>query len=272
MRFKSFTEVIINSGHYLCGNPGMENEANNYIEQITNWIGLLDCSPSFLTHVLPCYFIYDYRNGAMIHFSPSVIHLLGFDHTLFMGTEGIVKLMDLINPNDFKVYNEQIFPKDMHYMHGLPYEDTVGLTFSNNFRMQQSNGLYKTLLMKKCFITNTGNSRLLYEAGLLIDISSIKKELSITHIIERVYKSAEYPTLIKVVTEDYFPEMHASILSGREKEILGHLAKGTKRKEVGVKLFISDNTVANHIKTILRKTHSQNIREAIDICKMNGII
>ena len=77
---------------------------------------------------------------------------------------------------------------------------------------------------------------------------------------------------MKVVTEDYFPEMHANILSAREKEILINLAIGTKRKDVGAKLFISDNTVANHIKAILRKTNSKNIREAIALCKMNGII
>ena len=137
--------------------------------------------------------------------------------------------------------------------------------------MKQGNGLYKNLLMKKVFIIDPEARQPLFEIGTLTDISSFKKELSITHNIERLYKSG-FSSYMKVVTEDYFPEMHENILSAREKEILTHLSTGTKRKEVGVKLFISDNTVANHIKTILRKTNSQNIREAIAICKMNGII
>jgi len=272
MDHKTFIEAILHEENNI---PEINSNDVFRLDQeleILRWIHHLKNSPPFLADVLACNFIFDYVKSEMIYCSPSITHLLGYHHENFTGKTGMAKLIDLVNPNDFKVYNEQIFPKDLQYIKSLPHKETEGMTFSNNFRMQYSTGLYKTILMKKCFITHPETRHLLYEIGVLIDISSIKKELSITHNIERIFRNAEVSSLIKVVTEDYFPEMHDSILSAREKEILSHLAKGTKRKEVGVKLFISDNTVANHIKTILRKTHSQNIREAIDICKMNGII
>ncbi len=270
MHFNSFVEAIIQLRNNA--NSTNDSDESKLHEEIINRTRFLDSSPSFMAHVMPCTFIYDYRKSEMVYFSPSVLHLIGVENTTLLGSNGIIRFMDLINPNDFKVYNEQIFPKDMEYLHSLPFAETKEVTFSNNFRVKQGNGLSKTLLMKKLFITHPETRLPLYELGVLMDISSFKKELSITHTIERVYKVNDVASYKNVVTEDYFPEMHANILSPREKEILTHLSRGTKRKEVGVKLFITDNTVANHIKTILRKTNSQIIREAIAICKMNGII
>lgn len=272
MNFKTFIDAILQSegrnSEQLVGN-NIETIIN---DEIAAWTSLMQNCPDFIVSLLPCHFMYDYQRAEMAYVSPAITHLLGFDHALFTGAKGVIKFMDLVNPNDFKVYNEQIFPKDILFLKSIPPDEARLITFSNNFRMKQSNGLYKIILMKKCFLLSPSDHEILFEIGLLTDISSIKKELSITHTIERINKELPHPTLMKVLTEDFFPEMHAHILSAREKEILLHLSKGNKRKEVGLKLFISDNTVANHIKTILRKTHSKNIREAIDICKMNGII
>lgn len=49
-------------------------------------------------------------------------------------------------------------------------------------------------------------------------------------------------------------------LTGREIEVLSHVAGGMTSKEIGEKLFISENTVKNHIRNILDKLglHSRN--------------
>ena len=268
---KSFVETILDlrkSEGKIISDAG----ALGAYSKIQNWTKSLDCNDLPAAGIIPCLFIFDYMRSEMIFFSPGVRDLLGIDSSTLMGVNGIIKFMDLVNPNDFKIYNYQIFPKDIAYLCSTSFEDAKEIVFSNNFRMKQSNGLYKNLLMKKVFISDPETRQPLLELGSLTDISSFKKELSITHTIERMHEGDGFSSYLKVVTEDYFPEMHANILSAREKEILSHLSMGTKRKEVGVKLFITDNTVANHIKTILRKTNSQNIREAIAICKMNGII
>ena len=266
--YKSFVETILHLG---MNNADSIN--NSYLhDEVTNSIKFFYNSPKLMANVMPCIFIFDFMKSEMIYFSPSVIQIIGIEYTTLTGSNGIIKFMDIINPNDFQVYNEQIFPKEMNYLNSLPYQESIDVVFSNNLRLKQSSGLYKNLLMKNIFITDPESRLPLFEIGALTDISSLKKELSITHTIEKLHQGDDFSSYIKVVTEDYFPEMHENILSAREKEILTHLSMGTKRKEVGVKLFISDNTVANHIKTILRKTNSQNIREAIAICKMNGII
>jgi DNA-binding CsgD family transcriptional regulator len=268
---KSFVETILDARK---SEAKIVNDGNvqDVYTKILNWTELSNCNSLPVAQIISCLFIFDYMRSEMIYFSPSVRDLLGVESNGLLGANGIIKFMDLVNPNDFNVYNNQIFPKDIAYLRSSSFEDAEDVVFSNNFRMKQSNGLYKNLLMKKVFISDPETRQPLLELGSLTDISSFKKELSITHTIERMNDGDGFSSYLKVVTEDYFPEMHANILSAREKEILSHLSMGTKRKEVGVKLFITDNTVANHIKTILRKTNSQNIREAIAICKMNGII
>jgi DNA-binding NarL/FixJ family response regulator len=51
-------------------------------------------------------------------------------------------------------------------------------------------------------------------------------------------------------------------LSGREVEVLRLVAAGCSNREIGERLFISQNTAANHVRAILRKTGSANRTEA----------
>lgn len=48
------------------------------------------------------------------------------------------------------------------------------------------------------------------------------------------------------------------VLSERESEILRWVAKGASNKEIAQQLFISENTVKNHLKNILAKLHLRN--------------
>ena len=51
-------------------------------------------------------------------------------------------------------------------------------------------------------------------------------------------------------------------LSAREVEVLRLVAAGRSNREIGEQLFISANTVANHMRAILQKTGSSNRAEA----------
>ena len=51
-------------------------------------------------------------------------------------------------------------------------------------------------------------------------------------------------------------------LTAREVEVLGLLARGLSNREIGARLFISANTAANHIRSILMKTGAANRTQA----------
>jgi DNA-binding CsgD family transcriptional regulator len=61
-------------------------------------------------------------------------------------------------------------------------------------------------------------------------------------------------------------------LSRREVEILRQVARGKSNREIGRGLFISEHTVANHVRNILRKTGSANRTEAAAYAHTRGVV
>lgn len=61
----------------------------------------------------------------------------------------------------------------------------------------------------------------------------------------------------------------SELLSDREQEVLEHLSQGLIYKEIGEKLFISHETVKQHIKHIYQKLHVQNKVEALNRLRNN---
>ena len=62
------------------------------------------------------------------------------------------------------------------------------------------------------------------------------------------------------------------VLTGREIEVLQHIAKGSRNKEIGYALRISEETVQVHVKNILSKLNVQDRTEAVTIGLRRGIL
>ena len=67
-------------------------------------------------------------------------------------------------------------------------------------------------------------------------------------------------------------ETHASVLSAREREILGKIGQGKLSKEIAEELFISVHTVNTHRQRILEKLHVGNSLEAVRYARMYGLL
>ena len=61
-------------------------------------------------------------------------------------------------------------------------------------------------------------------------------------------------------------------LSVREAEVLRCVAEGLSNREIGERLFLSHNTVANHVRAILRKTGCANRTEAATYAHRSGVV
>jgi DNA-binding NarL/FixJ family response regulator len=61
-------------------------------------------------------------------------------------------------------------------------------------------------------------------------------------------------------------------LSERERQVLQYMANGRSNKEIGQILYISENTVKAHVKSILTKLDAMGRTEAIAIAINRGII
>jgi DNA-binding NarL/FixJ family response regulator len=61
-------------------------------------------------------------------------------------------------------------------------------------------------------------------------------------------------------------------LSEREAEVLRLVAGGLSNRQIGDHLYISQNTVANHVRAILQKTSSANRAEAASFAVRRGLV
>jgi DNA-binding NarL/FixJ family response regulator len=61
-------------------------------------------------------------------------------------------------------------------------------------------------------------------------------------------------------------------LTERERDVLRHIAGGNRNRDIGEKLFISEETVKVHVKHIMEKLGARDRTEAVAIAVRRGII
>ena len=67
-------------------------------------------------------------------------------------------------------------------------------------------------------------------------------------------------------------ERYPAGLSRREVEVLQLIAGGKGNREIAERLFVSPNTVANHVRSILTKTNAANRTEAAAFALRNALV
>ena len=72
---------------------------------------------------------------------------------------------------------------------------------------------------------------------------------------------SEFATMVK--RQDERTQIPAPRLTDRELEVLKLVAKGLNNRDIGTELFISENTVKNHVRNILEKLHLHSRMEAV---------
>jgi two-component system NarL family response regulator len=114
--------------------------------------------------------------------------------------------------------------------------------------------------------------------GYLLKNLSVNKLLASLRAMERG-EAAISRTMMARVLEEFaqstpppVPEPSPLVgLTSREIEVLQELADGITNQEIATRLFISENTVKNHIHNILEKLSLNNRREAIEFARKNGL-
>lgn len=72
-----------------------------------------------------------------------------------------------------------------------------------------------------------------------------------------------FNTIAQMLRHRDLTSLRRPALTGREIEILQNIAEGFTSKEIGQRLFISENTVKNHVRNILDKLGLKSRNEAV---------
>jgi DNA-binding NarL/FixJ family response regulator len=115
--------------------------------------------------------------------------------------------------------------------------------------------------------------------GYLLKNLSVNKLLASLRALERG-EAAISRTMMARILEEFAQSTPSTSpspsplvgLTSREIEVLQELADGITNQEIATRLFISENTVKNHIHNILEKLNLHNRREAIDFARKYGLV
>ncbi len=134
----------------------------------------------------------------------------------------------------------------------LPHTKILMLTISD-----EEDDLYEAIkagangyLLKEISIDEVGDAvRSVHGGQSLISPSMASKLLD------------EFAAMVK--KEEEKQQVPAPRLTPREMEVLQHVAQGMNNRQIAKALFISENTVKNHVRNILEKLHLHSRMEAV---------
>ena len=163
-------------------------------------------------------------------------------------------------------------------------EESVPDVILMDVRMPKRTGIEATKILRDSvpsarivMLTVSDEDSDLFEAIRAGAVGYLLKEVAIDEIAESIRAVAQGQSLIsgsmaaKLLTEfndltsrsEKQPKMAAPRLTERELQILKFVAEGKSNKEIGDDLFISENTVKNHVRNILEKLHLHSRMEAV---------
>jgi len=224
-----------------------------------------------LNHTSPLLFAIDYTKSDYMIMTDGCQLITGHDPRMFLES-GIPMLLDIYQKDDFRIYNENVFARNSAFLSSRPQNEHHQFIFSYNFRVRHLNGNYIPIFQRGCYITDPKTGLPLYSLGMVMDISMFKKDSVMYHSIEKIEKVNGYLTKSLVEENHFFPLAEDKILSAQERRILECMAEGFSSKQIAWKMKIAENTVANHRKSMLKKTNTKNVAELVAFACQNQLL
>ncbi|SEM55422.1 regulatory protein, luxR family [bacterium A37T11] len=218
-----------------------------------------------LRYAAPVLYLLDYTRSQYMVMTDASKTVLSYHPEQFLEA-GIPFLLDIYQKDDFRTYNEHVFAANMLFLKEHRQEDHHRYVFNNTYRLRHRNGSYIPVMQCSTFITSKATGLPLYNMGVVMDISPFKQDSVIYHSIEEVNDDMDVKGTIRkklVVKNHFYPYEEDKILSKRELHILEMMASGLSSKQIADKFYISEFTVHNHRKSMLKKTNSKNVAELI---------
>ncbi|HVX27026.1 MAG TPA: helix-turn-helix transcriptional regulator [Parafilimonas sp.] len=219
---------------------------------------------------VPVFFIIDYTKAQYLSLSGGV-HMTLYPPQEFL-EGGIDFLVHIYNPYDFKVYNEKVFNANVNFLKTVSCQEHHKYVFSYNFRFLNGAGEWCAVYQRSSYITSKQTGLPLYNIGMVSDITAFKTDTTMLHTIEYFEQKEDGFTKTLVQKNFFYPYEEDMLLTRREKEILKRMTDGLTSKEIAEKFFLSEDTIINHRKNMLRKTNTKNVAELISYCLKNKII
>ena len=192
-------------------------------------------------------------------------YLIGYDRDTAL-SEGPEYFLKQIHPDDLP-YLIETTVETMRFTLELPVDKRKDYKLCYSFRIRHASGNYIRLVQQVVTLEldRKGNPWLALITNDLVPGEELDGPFR--RFLINLKDSKYY-----LFTPDEKDTEKTCLLSAREIEILGLMAKGLPSKQIAGQLFISINTVNNHRANILRKMQAGNAAEAVQYAMRMGLV
>ncbi len=216
-------------------------------------------------------YMYDYNLDKYIYISPSFCSYLGLGYTTTL-TDGFDSISSLIHPDDLLILENRLFQKITHFLTSIYDQETEEkqrYKFSYNFRLRKKDGTYTSMSLVSKIISFNKKGKILLDFGMITPVNHILQSDKIFLNISKSINDLDYETVLQ---EEYNPEATTGLnLTERELEIIHLLKQGMDSKEMANHLCLSEHTVRNHRRNILKKTNTNKVTELLSLLNKMGL-
>lgn len=213
-------------------------------------------------------FFLDLTQKKYLHIGDGCSMLLGFPPDYFF-KGGLESFLSRWDKNDFKVYNEQIFPDLLNVLNQHPESPLRTILISRNYRFKKGGGETITLLEQNYFIPDLTEQVFIASHGTVSDISHFSLSKKIIQTIEEIGESPSSKILLS--KKVYNNDMDFEICK-KELEVLRMLSAGLTSKQVAYHMHLSVHTVNTHRKNMLLKTNCKSSAELVSLALNRGLL
>jgi DNA-binding NarL/FixJ family response regulator len=127
--------------------------------------------------------------------------------------------------------------------------------------------------LRSVVLTNYHSDEDVYSAIKAGAMAFVLKTASMEQVLDAIRSVNEGRRWIPPhIADQLVQRLTRNPLSAREHEVLQLLARGLRNREIGEKLFISENTVRNHVMSLLEKLGTTHRTEGIAIAIQQGLV
>jgi DNA-binding CsgD family transcriptional regulator len=240
-----------------------------YLFNAATEIGIAPKRQSVLSAQSPFYFIVDYTQYKYLHVDNELENLLGYTSGMIMQA-GPSFYTSLMHPADYYIFSEKVIKNNIEFIVNINPVEVSNYFFTVNYRLKNDKGEYRKILQRACCVEVNSEGLPMVMVGFALDITHVKENMSMVYTIEKINPNNLNTSPDLIFKETYQPSNTPIKITKRELEILRLLSNGLRSNSIAAKLFISEYTVNNHRKNLLKKAGAKSTAELIRYASTEG--
>ncbi len=227
-----------------------------------NFIDFVNSSPGITA-------IIDFQIEGYLFMSDNVKEFWGYKSEDFI-KYGMVKTITIFPVPQNEILINKIIPLMFEYFsHYAETGNAQDIRVSYNTKVIRADGSMGWYLHQIKILQSDENNKPQFGLKLVTDISDFKKDEAIDLVIS---KKDDNGIFKKIFSQTFVSDKKDFNISEREIEVLALIGAGKSSKEIADLLFISEHTVNNHRKNMIRKLDVKSTGEIVKKAIAYGII